>query len=41
MNPRTQLVIDEMARHRRQFDHFCYSLSPEELAAPVPGRTGP
>ncbi|MGH2609204.1 MAG: DinB family protein [Tepidiformaceae bacterium] len=37
MNPRAQLVIDEMARHRTQFDHLCVSLSPGELAAEVPG----
>ncbi len=37
MNPRTQLVIDEMARHRRQFEHLCHSLSEDELAAQIPG----
>lgn len=37
MNPRTQLVIDEQARHRTQFEHLCRSLSTEELATIVPG----
>ncbi len=37
MNPRAQLVIDEFARHRRQFETLCGSLSPDELAAVVPG----
>lgn len=37
MNPRTQLVIDEQARHRRQFEHLCRSLSAEELDTTVPG----
>ena len=37
MNPRTQLVIDEMARHSRQFEHLCHSLNEEELRAQVPG----
>ena len=37
MNARTQLVIDELARHRRQFEHLCLSLSDDELSAVVPG----
>lgn len=37
MNPRTQLVIDEFARHRTQFTTLCHSLSNDELAAVVPG----
>lgn len=36
MNPRTQLVIDELARHRTQFEALCRSLSAEELETPVP-----
>jgi len=36
MNPRIQLVIDEFARHRTQFEWFCQSLSPAELVTPVP-----
>src|SRR5688572_14490716 len=37
MNPRTQLVMDEQARHRVQFEHLCRSLTDDELAAPIPG----
>ncbi len=37
MNPRTQLVIDEQARHRAQFEHLCRSLTGEELDATIPG----
>jgi len=37
MNPRTQLVIDELARHRRQFEHLCLSLSYGEQRAVIPG----
>lgn len=37
MNPRTQLVIDELARHRTQFEQFCRSLTPAELATGIPG----
>ena len=37
MNPRVQLIIDELARHRHQFEPFCRSLSEEELAARIPG----
>ena len=36
MNPRCQLIIDELARHRTQFETLCRSLSPEELATPIP-----
>jgi hypothetical protein len=36
MNPRVQLIVDELARHRHQFEAFCRSLSDDELAAPVP-----
>ncbi|MEX2238578.1 MAG: DinB family protein [Dehalococcoidia bacterium] len=35
-NPRIQLVLDELARHRRQFEVFCRSLSEDDLATPVP-----
>ena len=37
MNPRTRLVVDEMARHRVQFEHLCHDLSAAELAATIPG----
>ena len=37
MNPRSQLVIDEFARHRTQFETLCHSLTEEELATVVPG----
>lgn len=36
MNPRIQLVIDEFARHRRQFVTLCHSLSATELATTIP-----
>lgn len=36
MNPRTQLVIDELARHRVQFEYLCRELTPAELATPIP-----
>jgi hypothetical protein len=36
MNLRTRLVIDEMARHRVQFEHLCRSLTPAELATLIP-----
>lgn len=36
MNPRAQLIVDELARHRHQFEPFCRSLTNEELAAPIP-----
>jgi hypothetical protein len=35
-NPRVQLVLDELARHRNQFETFVRSLSEEELARAVP-----
>ncbi|MCC7366015.1 MAG: DinB family protein [Dehalococcoidia bacterium] len=37
MHIRARLVIDELARHRAQFEHLCHSLTAEELATPVPG----
>ncbi|MFN0148128.1 MAG: DinB family protein [Dehalococcoidia bacterium] len=37
MNVRNRLIIDELARHRVQFEHFCRSLTADELAAPIPG----
>jgi hypothetical protein len=37
MNLRARLVIDEMARHRVQFEHLCRSLTPSELATQIPG----
>jgi hypothetical protein len=37
MNPRVQLVLDEFARHRTQFEVLCHSLSEDELTAVVPG----
>ncbi|PFG74259.1 DinB family protein [Tepidiforma thermophila] len=37
MNMRVQLVIDEFNRHRRQFEHLCRQLTPEELQRTVPG----
>jgi hypothetical protein len=37
MNPRAQLAIDELARHRTQFEHLCRSLTADELAAVIPG----
>lgn len=37
MNPRTRLVIDELARHRTQFEHLCRSLNEAELATQIPG----
>lgn len=36
MNPRVQLIVDELHRHRNQFEVFCRSLNGEELAALVP-----
>src|SRR5215211_4725460 len=36
MNPRVQLVLDEFARHRTQFEVLCHSLSEDELGAVVP-----
>ena len=37
MNLRNRLIIDELARHRVQFEHLCRSLSRDELATPIPG----
>ena len=37
MNPRARLVIDELARHRVQFESVVRSLSEVELAEEVPG----
>lgn len=36
MNPRAQLIVDELARHRHQFAAFCQLLSAAELATPIP-----
>jgi len=36
MNPRTRLVVDEMARHRSQFEHLCHDLTPAELSTTIP-----
>jgi hypothetical protein len=36
LNPRVQLLIDELHRHRNQFEVFCRSLTDDELAAVVP-----
>ena len=36
MNSRTAAVIDEIGRHREQFERWCRSLSEEELGRPVP-----
>ena len=36
MNPRVQLVLDELARHRHQFEALCLRLTTDELATPVP-----
>jgi len=33
---RALAIIDEQARHRSAFEAFCRSLTPDELAAPVP-----
>jgi hypothetical protein len=32
----TTPILDEMAQHRGRFEAFCRSLTPEELATPVP-----
>ncbi len=37
MNIRCQLILDELARHRVQFEHLCRSLTPADLATPIPG----
>jgi len=36
MNPRVQLIVDELSRHRYQFEAFCRALSDDELAASIP-----
>lgn len=36
MNPRAQLIVDELARHRHQFEAFCRALNDDELATPIP-----
>jgi len=36
MNPRARLIVDELARHRVQFEHLCRSLDPDELKAVIP-----
>lgn len=37
MNIRARLMVDELARHRVQFEHLCLSLTGDELASPIPG----
>ncbi|MBI5946780.1 MAG: DinB family protein [Chloroflexi bacterium] len=37
MNIRCSLVVDELARHRVQFEHLCRSLDADELRAVIPG----
>jgi hypothetical protein len=37
MTIRTRLIIDELSRHRVQFEHLCRSLTPSELSTPIPG----
>jgi uncharacterized damage-inducible protein DinB len=39
MNPRVQLILDELFRHRHQFEAFCRALGDDELAAPIPAST--
>jgi hypothetical protein len=34
--PRAQVILDEQARHRSEFERFCRSLTDEELAERVP-----
>jgi hypothetical protein len=36
VSARKQVILDEMARHREKFEAFCRSLTPGELATPVP-----
>jgi len=36
VNPRVQLIVDELQRHRNQFEVFCRTLEDDELAAQVP-----
>jgi len=37
MNERLTHVANSAAKNRNQFERFCRSLSPEELASPIPG----
>lgn len=37
MNIRTRLMLDELQRHRTQFEHLCRSLTEDELARYIPG----
>ena len=37
MNIRSRLIIDELARHRVQFECLCRSLDAPELATVIPG----
>ena len=37
MNIRSRLIIDELGRHRVQFEHLCRSLDADELQATIPG----
>lgn len=37
MNIRIRLAVDEMARHRAQFEYLCRSLDAAELKAVIPG----
>lgn len=34
---RARLILDELARHRVQFEHLCRSLTEDELRAVIPG----
>jgi DinB superfamily len=36
VSERKHAILDEMARHRERFRMFCRSLTPDELATPVP-----
>lgn len=36
MNPRTRLVVDEMSRHRVQFEYLCHDLNADELDTKIP-----
>lgn len=36
MNPRIHLIVDELSRHRHQFEAFCRMLTEAELAALIP-----
>ena len=37
MNIRSRLILDELARHRPQFESLCRSLNGDELATLIPG----